>query len=135
MIRAVLDTNVFISALFWKGTPYELMQQGFNGVFVILASPSILEEIKSTLIEKFEYRLEDTDEFIQIITVNSEIVEPNLRLDVVKDDPSDNKIIECAVEGKASHIVSGDQHLLKLKQHEGIQIISPQEFLQTIRNK
>lgn len=132
MIKAVLDTNVFISALFWKGAPYKIMQKGLSGQFIICSSVDILEEIKNKLLGKFEFPADDTVNFIEIITINSQIIEPKIKLNVVKDDFSDNKILECAIAGNADYVVSGDKHLLNIKEYKGIKIFSPSEFLKII---
>ena len=60
---------------------------------------------------------------------NSEIVEPSVKIDIIKDDPDDNKILECAIAGNVDCIVSNDKHLLKLKEFKGIKILTPKEFL------
>jgi len=71
MIKAVLDTNVFISALFWKGVPYEVVRKSLTGEFLIIISPEIIEEISERLLNKFKFPLADTNDFIEIIAVNS----------------------------------------------------------------
>ena len=132
MIKAVLDTNVFISALFWKGVPYEVVRKSLTGEFLIIISPEIIEEISERLLNKFKFPLADANDFIEIITINSYIVEPKNKLKVVKEDPNDDKIIECAYEGGADYIVSGDKHLLRLKEYRRIKIITPREFIKII---
>lgn len=132
MIKVVLDTNVFISALFWQGSPYKLLQKGLNGDFAVFTSTEILDEVRDKLINKFNFPLDDADNFIEIITVNSSITEEKIKLNVVKKDSSDNKIIECAFISNVDYIVSGDKHLLDLKQYRKIRILSPQEFLKII---
>lgn len=132
MIRAVLDTNVFISALFWRGSPYHILQKGLGGEFLIITSPEILKEINDTLHRKFLFPVDDTNAFLEVITLNSYIVEPEERVRVVTADPSDNKIVECAIAGKAHFIVSGDKHLLKIKEYENIRIIAPAQLLKRL---
>lgn len=129
MIKAVLDTNVFISALFWKGAPYQIFKKILMGAILNFTSPQILEELKERLLYKFKLPPEKMKEFLEIIIFNSKIVYPKKKLKIVKKDPSDNKIIECALEAKASFIISGDKHLLKVKEYKGIKIISPKKFL------
>src|SRR3989344_2043204 len=68
----------------------------------------------------------------EIITL-SKIVEPKSKLDIIKEDPDDNKILECAVEGKVDYIISQDKHLLDIKEYKEIKIITPKDFL--IKNK
>ena len=70
---------------------------------------------------------------MEIIVFNSQIVYPKKKLNVVKKDPKDNKILECALEAQASFIISGDKHLLEIKEYKGIKIISPKEFLNEIK--
>jgi len=129
MIKIVLDTNVFISALFWRGTPYQIFKRILEGAFLNFTSPQILEELKRRLLDKFKLPPEKVKEFLEIIVFNSQIVSPKKKLNIVKKDPSDNKIIECALEAKASFIISEDEHLLEIKESQGIKIISPKEFL------
>lgn len=129
MTKVVLDTNVFISALFWKGIPYQIFKKILRGMILNFISPKILEEIKERLLYKFKVPPEKVKEYLEIIVFNSKIVYPRRKLNVVKKDPSDDKVIECALEAKASFIVSGDTHLLEIKKYKGIRIISPKEFL------
>jgi putative PIN family toxin of toxin-antitoxin system len=133
MVRAVLDTNVFVSALFWKDAPYRILRKGFRGTFLILISPDILEEISRVLRRRFEFPSEDTNAFLEIIAVNAHIVIPTMKLRIVKKDPSDDKIIECAVVGGGQYIVTGDRHLLDLKKYQKVEIVTPQEFLKKLR--
>ena len=129
MIEVALDTDVFISALFWKGAPYQVFKKILEGAVLNFISPKILEEIKERLLYKFKVPPEKVKEYLEIIVFNSKIVYPRKKLNIVKKDPSDNKVIECATEAKASFIISGDNHLLEIKGHEEIKIISPKEFL------
>jgi len=129
MIKAVLDTNVFISALFWKGAPYEIVRRGLGGAFVIVVSDAIIVEVKNTLVRKFNFPAHDAEAFSEIIIFNSMMIKPALRLDVVDIDPSDNKIFECAVAGGANYIVSGDKHILGFRRYRGIEVVTPNQFL------
>ncbi len=132
MIKVVLDNNVFISALFWKGAPYQIFRKILEGAILNSVSPQILKELKERLLEKFKLPPEKVKEFLEIIIFNSQIVYPKKKVNIVKKDPSDNKIIECALEVKASFVISGDRHLLEIKEYKRIKIISPKEFLSKI---
>lgn len=132
MIKAVLDTNIFISALFWRGAPYRVVEQGLGGAFIMVTSPDIIQETSRTLTRKFEFPLEDTREFLETIVLGSYVVSPTERLHVVKADPDDDKIIECAIAGDASFVVSGDRHLLDIENYRSIMMISPQDFLKRL---
>lgn len=128
MTKAVLDINVFISALFWKGAPHRIFKRMLKGEFLNFTSPQILEELKRKLLDKFRLPPERVKEFLEIIIFASQIVYPESKLNIVEKDPSDNKIIECAIEAQASFIVSGDKHLLDIKGYKGIKMVSPREF-------
>ncbi|MCD6284271.1 putative toxin-antitoxin system toxin component, PIN family [bacterium] len=129
MIRVVLDTNVFISALFWKGAPYQIFRKILEGAVLNFVSPQILKELKERLLYKFKLPPEKVKEYLETIVFNSKITYPKKKLNIVKKDPSDSKIIECALEAKASFIISGDKHLLEIKRYKGIKIVTPREFL------
>ena len=135
MIKAVLDTNVIISALFWRGAPFLILRKAIKGDFLFLSSPNILKEVKDKLISKFNFPKEKTDQYLKILIVNCELINPEKKLRVVEDDPSDNKIVECADEGKASLIISGDNHLRKLKRYKDIKIVSPAQALKILGDK
>lgn len=132
MIKVVLDNNVLISALFWKGAPYRIFKKVLEGAILNFTSPEILKELKQKLLEKFKLPPEKVKEFLEIIIFNSQIVYPRKKLNVIKKDPADNKIIECALEAKVSFVISGDNHLLEIKEYKGIKIISPKNFLSQI---
>ena len=70
---------------------------------------------------------------VQRVINNSKIVEPSVKLDIVKDDSNANKVLECANEGKVDYIITNDGHLLKLKEFEGIKIVTPTEFLRILK--
>jgi len=130
-VKVVLDTNVFISALFWKGAPYQIFRKILRGAILNFTSPQILEELKERLLEKFKFPPERVKEFLEIIVFNSQIVYPKKKLNIVKKDPKDNKILECALEAEASFIISGDKHLLEIKEKNGVNSI----FNPSSRNK
>lgn len=131
-MKAVLDSNIFVSGLFWRGAPYETLQKGLGGAFVIVISLEILKEIERVLQEKFKFPSYDTGAYLEVIALNAQVVEPDLRLAVVKSDSADNRIVECAVAGKAEYIVTGDRHLLELERYKGIKILTPNKFLRLL---
>lgn len=129
VINVVLDTNIFISAIFWRGVPYQVVKSGFQGKYRLILSIGILEELIDKLINKFKLPKERVEREANLLLHFCYFVEPRLKVDVVKEDPSDNKVIECAIEGKAKYIVTGDPHLRRIKEYRGIKILSPKEFL------
>jgi putative PIN family toxin of toxin-antitoxin system len=127
--KIVIDTNIYISAIFWGGKPREIVELGRNGYIWIFSSAEIEEEIDEKLRLKFNL---DADETVHIILDYSTFTIPvkiTKRIDAINDDPDDDKFIECAVSCGADYIVSGDKHLLKLKEYEGIKIINAADFL------
>ena len=132
MIRAVIDTNVFVSAAFWSGTPFRIVNHGIDGRFRIVISEAIIAETRNKLTTKFYASVDEVDDFLAPIVTNAHFSNPDTPLHVVARDPSDNKIIECAVSGNADVIVTGDLDILDLKQYRDIKIITPAPFLKML---
>lgn len=132
-IKIVPDTNIYISALGWNGKERALINKGIGGYFNLFASTEILEEIKKVLnYSKFDFSDEEKTAFLNIIAENFVIIQPRKTLNLIKEDPLDNKFLECAVEARADFIVSGDRHLLTLKEFNGIKILNASGFLKNI---
>lgn len=130
MIRVVLDTNVYISALMFGGLPGFLFDLALSQSFLPVISPALLDELDEKLQSKFEVSAEDAAIVRTKLQSVAEIVRPDLILHVIKEDPDDNRVLECAVKGKADYVVTGDRHLLKLGAHEGIPIVTVRQFLE-----
>ncbi len=128
-MRVVLDTNVYISAILFGGNCEEVLKLAHQGAFTVAVSKKILDEIKSVLKEKFHWTDKQIADVIKYIKEIASVMNPNISLNIIKEDPADNKIIECAVASNASFIVSGDKHLLSVKEYAGIKIVSPIAFL------
>ncbi len=129
-MRVVLDTNVLISALVWpKGIPAQVLALARQGRLHSVISPSLLEELRRVLQEKFGFSEDALETASEIVSAHSEIVIPRHVLNVIHADPDDNRVLECAVEGKADAIVTGDHHLLVLRTFQAIPIRTPREIL------
>ena len=100
MIRAVLDTNIIISSVFWRGNPFEVARKGFLGQYQLITSAGILGETIDKLRNKFHFPEENIQELIDILLTYCNVVETISKFDAVRDK-KDNKIIECAFDGKA----------------------------------
>ena len=131
MIRVVPDTNVIISSVFWRGPPYEFIRRGILGEYQLVLSPEILDEVVDKLRNKFQFPEEHLQELIDTLLTHCHIVKPSSKINVVRDK-TDNKIIECAFDGKADYIISGDRDLLDLKEYKGIKIIKTSEVLKLL---
>ncbi len=128
MHRAVFDTNVLLSAFVFGGNPERLFDLARSGELRLIVSPDILLEFAYVLRGKFAWAEEDIAEAIKAIGYASELTRPAETFEVVSDD-ADNRILECALAGKAEFIVSGDHHLLDLRSFEGIRIVRPRDLL------
>ena len=128
MIRVLPDTNILISSVFWRGNPYEVVKRGILGEYQLVISAEILDEVANKLRNKFQFPEESIQELIDILMTYCHIVEVTSKFDVVRDK-KDNKIIECAFDGKVDYIVTGDPDLLVLKEFRGIKIVTAKDFL------
>lgn len=136
--KVVLDSVVLVSAILTKGLAAELIDLCRERTR-LYTSEDILEEVRRVLLERerirrfYKYSNEDVEIFIDRFRKKSNVLEvlPDLR--VIEQDPKDNKIIACAVAAQADYIVSRDLDLLDLKEYEGIQIISPENFIHYLR--
>ena len=131
MLRAVLDTNVIVSALILRGSTTRLADLWQEKKFLPLVSKEILEEYFRVLAyPKFRLLTEEIKELVerQFIAF-AEPVEVKEVQKVISEDPSDDIFLACAVSGKAQYLVSGDQHLLTHKSYKGIPIVSVSVFL------
>jgi len=137
MVRVVLDANVVVSSvLIQLGNPAIILKMLISGEIQNSTTPEIIDEIKDVLerprISKRINPLEQ--EFIlHAFEEFSEKINPGITFTEVKDDPDDNKILECAVAAAAEYIISGDNHLLKLREFRGIKIVNPAEFVAFLR--
>lgn len=125
-MRVVFDTNVYISAAIKSELAENLIELAAKtDLITLLTSEEILDELREKLISKFERSETITDIFINRIRKIADLIEITEKVNVVKRDPSDNKILECALAGEADLIVSSDQDLIKLKNFQGIGIVHP----------
>ena len=127
--KVVIDTNIYISAIFWNGKPREVIDLGRDGKITIFTSLDIENEIAGKLKTTFKLAEEDGNQILLDFSTFTLPIRISKQLIVVQDDPDDNKFIECAVECKANYIISGDRHLLNLKEYEGIKLIKSSNFL------
>ena len=118
-MRIVLDTNVFISGIFFSGPPYQILKSWRDGRIELLVSPSILEEYQRIGIElASKFRDVDLRPFWDLLAIQAHIVLAPTLPPVIHDDPSDDKFLEAAVAGNASYVISGDKHLLTLREYQ-----------------
>ena len=134
-MKVVLDANVYVSALInTQGNPKQIVERWEQNQFDVLASASIIDEVGRVLRYPRIVKRHRQDEasiwrFLELLSSQAVTVEPSVVLDVIKDDQSDNRYLECAIEGKAQYIISGDKHLLELGECQGVIILPPAAFI------
>lgn len=134
MSKLVVDTNVLLSSFISTGPPRLLMNRIRNGVDLLCISPPILEEyvmvlqragIAEDLLTSLFSLFQGTDYAV--------LVHPSRHVDVIREDLSDNMFLECAIAAGVDYLISGDRHLKRLKSFQGIEIITPREYLSRLR--
>ena len=126
----VFDTNVLISATLWDNSvAQKFLFKCIKENVQIFSSQEIIEEYKEILARDFDYNEQEIGEILERVLQFLTPVTPSNKVDIVKEDADDNKIIECAVESDSEYIISYDKHLLKLKEFQGIKIVRPEEAL------
>ena len=132
-MNIVCDTNVLISGVLFGGNAREILRLASRGVLINFISPNILREAERVLgRSKFGLRPEHVLEIIALFKDTFEIVIPSLEVHAIQSDPEDNHVIEAAMAARAEFIISGDKHLLKLAEWEGIHVVSPAPFIKSI---
>ena len=133
-LSVVFDTNILISALFFHGKQRQILEHAISQDINLIISEPILEELSAVLSRhKFAIKKELIYITVSEIIEISKIVYPKNLIDVIKVDPDDNRILECALEGHADYIISGNKHLLDLEIYEGIKIINTVKFIEILR--
>lgn len=130
MIRAVVDTNVFVSGVFWKGTPLKVLEAWIDGKFKLIATSQILVEYERVL-ESIGQKTKFTDHkrILELVKLNAEMVNPIAFTKPVCRDKHDDKFLAAAIGGSAQYIVTGDADLLILDAYQNLKIKKPNVFL------
>jgi putative PIN family toxin of toxin-antitoxin system len=144
MIRAVLDTNVWVSALLTPGyPPAKILEFSLTGKVRMIISPAIIREIGRVLqypkvkkaLEKQQIIPQEVEEVILKLLRVALITPGEILAEAVSGDPADDMVIACALEGEADFIISGDHHLTDLESYRGIKIVAPATFLALINQE
>jgi len=123
--------------MIWGGSPAHILKAAEEGIITVVVSEDIVEEVNRALAyHKLREILQEAgvsrEELVETVLRIGKIVEVETRLNVIKDDRSDNKFLECAAESNADYIVSGDEHLLKIKSYKKSKIISARQFVRLL---
>ena len=131
-MKIVLDTNVFVSGIFFTGPPYQILAAWRDGKLQLAISEDILEEYQRVgLMLAEQFPAIDLRPILDLVIANAGIFPVQRLPEAVCDDPDDDKFLTCALACKSKVIVSGDKHLLRVSGFQGIQIIKPREFVDT----
>ena len=135
----ILDTYVIVSALLApSGNPAEIIKRWEADEFGVAVSNPLIDELENTLkyprISKhLMWTQKTTNIFLSHYARSSTVVEPKVKIKLIEKDPDDNRVLECAIASGASYIVTGDKHLLELKEYQGIVILSPSVFVALLK--
>lgn len=132
MLKVVLDTNVIVSGFNFAGSkPAKILDLVAGGAIVNFVSDHIIKETRNILIRKFFWTEEEAESAEFWLRNFSEVVRPQTSIAVIAHAP-DNRILECALEGQANLIISGDHHLIDLKTYQRVKIVDPATFLEIL---
>lgn len=133
ILSAVIDTNVLISGLLWRGTPFHLLKWAEEKNLIIYTSLDILAEIYRVLhYPKFQQYIDNqhvsSDELFAQVAALCTIIQVDKTVEGVCSDTDDEKFLSCALSANVEVLISGDKHLLELEQYQFIRIITAQKF-------
>ena len=128
----VLDSNIYISSTFWDGGPYIIAKKAIKQDIIVFISSHIIGEVRNVLRRDFNLPMQEIDDIVDSFVYFTHMIEPKEKFDIIKEDPPDNRILECAVASKATFIISYNKHLLVMKDFRGIKIVTPKQFLDLI---
>jgi putative PIN family toxin of toxin-antitoxin system len=132
-LRAVLDTNILISAfVFPGGAPEAVYRAALEGRFELVTSPPLLAELGRVLGAKFGWEGSMAEAAVAQVARIGTVVRPRRAVSVIEQDPADDRVLEAAAEGEADVIVSGDRHLLQLRRWQGVRIVRAVALLDEI---
>jgi len=129
-LKVVMDTNVFVSGVFFSGPPYQILKAWQSGEFELVASQEILDEyLRVGEILAEERPAVDLKPIFNFVLEHATIYKPSVLKEPVCEDPDDDKFFACALASESRIIISGDKHLLKVSGYQGIEVLKPREFI------
>ena len=135
MKTITFDTNVLVSSIMSsEGTSYQLFQLACLEKINAYTSIEILNEFKRVIQRDLDLSEKEAEEKTEIFLRIFKLIEPTIKLNLITEDPDDNKILECAVESNSDYLASWDPHLTNLKQYKNIKIINPGKILAELKN-
>ena len=133
-MKIVIDSNVFVSSFYYAGNPRKVFDRVTNGLDELFITDDILTEIVSVMSrDKFASNIDEIEAYIKIIESYSIKLSAKNVLQNVSRDKDDNKILQCAMDGNADFIITGDKDLLVLQEFKEIKIVKPSDYLEIIK--
>lgn len=133
MVRVVVDTNILVSALIYHGKPHILVLKLLEGHTVILSRQMLAELADVLTRDKFAVKTSQVNRFLAVLVRKSKVVTPSSRFKIISEDPDDDIVLNTAYAGKAEYIVTGDRHLLALREFKRIKIVKVAQMLESLR--
>ena len=129
-LKVVMDTNVFVSGVFFSGPPYQILEAWQSGEFELVVSEAILDEYRrvGNILGKERPNI-DLSPILNFVVEHAKVYKPVKLKEPVCEDPDDDKFFACALASGSKVIISGDKHLLKVTGYEGIEVLKPREFV------
>ena len=129
-MRLIVDTNVFVSGIFFSGPPFKILDSWRHGKVSLVISLDILDEYQLTG-EKLARQFSgvDLEPWIELLMLKALLVDAPPLAQSVCDDPNDDKFLACAIASKTKLISSGDKHLLDVSGYHGITVLKPRTFV------
>ena len=129
-LKVVMDTNVFVSGVFFSGPPYQILQAWQSGEFELVVSQEILDEYRRVGEILAEERPKiDLNPILNFVIEHAKVYQPVELKEAICEDPDDDKFFACALASGSQVIVSGDKHLLKVSGYQGVEVLKPRDFL------
>ena len=129
-LKVVMDTNVFVSGVFFSGPPYQILNAWQLGAFELVVSQEILDEYHRVGEILAEERSQiDLNPILKFVIEHAKVYKPAKLKEPVCEDPDDDKFFACALASGSRIIISGDRHLLKVSGYQNIEVLKPREFV------
>ncbi|MBO3832247.1 MAG: putative toxin-antitoxin system toxin component, PIN family [Candidatus Brockarchaeota archaeon] len=133
-LKVVLDTNILVSAWLWEGNESKIVELVENGLVTGYTSPHLIQEFEKVMnYPKFRLSEEEILSAIGYYKIMLRTIEPKTTVKIIRDDPADNRVLDCALSAKADAIITGDKHLLALGKFKNIKILTSTQFLKLIK--
>ena len=132
-LRITLDTNILISAAIWETSVCnKFIRKLLHYEAQLFTTPDIIREFMDILKRDFAHDSQEIENEVKTVLKTMRVIYPQMNIFAVEADPSDNKILECAVISNSDYIITYDKHLLAIKEFRGIKIVTPEVMLKAI---